>query len=174
MRWQQQNRVAQQRRRRKRRRDRTTASMTTTVSEERERERKREREGGREGERGRSCEELSPQDSCTHYHCHMVCESSVGGLGQVQDIWKEKRRKMVEEEEEEEVEEVEKMRRRRRRRRKRRKIKQNCIIYMVTGSEKTTLMAQNKKCIFLRSAKVTSVLSSLQFVSGAYIARSIA
>ena len=32
-------------------------------------------------------------------------------------------------------------------------------------SEKTTLMAQNKKCLFLRRAKVTSVLSILQFVS---------
>ena len=30
------------------------------------------------------------------------------------------------------------------------------------GSEKTTLMVQNKKYIFLRRAKVTSVLSILQ------------
>ena len=29
------------------------------------------------------------------------------------------------------------------------------------GSEKTTLMAQNKKCMFLRKAKVTSVFSIL-------------
>ena len=40
------------------------------------------------------------------------------------------------------------------------------LIYVI-GSEKSILMAQNeKKIIFLRRAKVTSVLSILKFVSG--------
>ena len=38
-------------------------------------------------------------------------------------------------------------------------------IYVI-GSEKTTIMAQNLKMYILCEAKVTSVLSILQFVSG--------
>ena len=37
----------------------------------------------------------------------------------------------------------------------------------VIGSEKTTLMAQNKKTYFLSTAKFTSALAILLFVSGA-------
>ena len=41
------------------------------------------------------------------------------------------------------------------------------VICHVIGSEKTTLWRKILKYIFLHSAKVTSVLSILQFVSGA-------